>query len=314
MMSIKKPARTFICALLIAAAISGAVSVTASAGDIAYGAATVSASLLNVRSGPSTESSIIATVGENVIVVILDKANDEWYYINYNGTKGYAKAEYFKNVLLAENFSAIGTVTAKDVFLRESPSTSANVLGTYDTDTVMSVIGINTGWYKVRYDGKTGYLRSDFMEITGSASGTTRANTAAKSGGSTAPAHSETGNEIADFALQYLGYKYVYGGASPSGFDCSGFTSYVYKQFGYGITRNASGQWRDNGTKISKSELAAGDLVFFSSNGGKSVTHVGLYIGDQEFIHASGTNVGVVISRLDSSYYQNVWWGAKRIA
>ena len=122
------------------------------------------------------------------------------------------------------------------------------------------------------------------------------------------------GQQIVEFALGFVGYRYVYGGASPtSGFDCSGFVTYVYKNFGISVTRNASGQYRDNGVHINKSDLAPGDLVFFSSNGGGGVTHVGIYIGEEEFVHASRSGVGVVISRLDSTYYLGVWYGAKRI-
>jgi cell wall-associated NlpC family hydrolase len=168
----------------------------------------------------------------------------------------------------------------------------------------MAVIGINEGWYKVKHDGKTGYLRSDLMDIIGGYSTSSSARVSAPT---------ETGNALVDFALQYLGYSYVYGGASPSsGFDCSGFTSYVYKNFGYSLTRNATGQYRDNGVVVSKSELVPGDLVFFDAGTGK-ITHVGIYIGGGEFVHASSARVGVVVSSLDSSYYLNGWYGAKRV-
>jgi uncharacterized protein YgiM (DUF1202 family) len=307
-----KTAKSLLCAIITAAVLISALTVTASAANLAYGAATVEATQLNVRSAPSTDSSVITMLDNSDIVVILEKTNSEWFYINFNGTEGYAKSEYFRDVLTAENFSATGKLTGDSVYIRKSPSTSAEALGSYNSGTSMSVIGINSGWYKVRHDGLTGYIRSDYMRIMSSYQpDNVTKRTADKA--SPTPVHSKTGNAIVDYALEYLGSRYVYGGASPSGFDCSGFTSYVFKNFGISLTRNASGQYRDNGVHIEKSELDTGDLVFFSSNG-SSVTHVGIYVGDQEFIHASTSSTGVVISRLDSAYYTRVWFGAKRVA
>ena len=99
---------------------------------------------------------------------------------------------------------------------------------------------------------------------------------------------------------------------SPSGFDCSGFVGYVYKQNGYSLKRVASDIYYNNGVSVSKSELQAGDLVFFS-NSSESVGHVGIYIGGNQMIHASTSRTGVIISDLGSSYYIQHYVGAKRI-
>jgi len=171
----------------------------------------------------------------------------------------------------------------------------------------MTVIGINNGWYRVRHDGHTGYVRSDLMQIT---SGQRAAVTSARR----FHFNLTLGQQIAEYTLNYVGYEYVWGGASPAGgFDCSGLVSYVFRQFNIRVTRNASGQFRDNGVHVEKADLAPGDLVFFSSNGGVSVTHVGIYVGESEFVHASRPGVGVIISNLNSAYYQRVWHGAKRL-
>jgi len=291
--------------VIVITVIATAVGFTASAAEIAFGAATVSANTLNVRSSPSTDSKIVTTLSENDIVVILEKTNKEWYYINYHGSVGYVNVPYLTDILEKENFNAVAKVTGDSVNMRETPATSAKVLGTYSGGTEMTVIGINCGWYKVKYDGKTGYMRSDFMEIiSGYQSAVSR---------SVSAATKETGNKLVDYALSYVGSRYVYGGSSPSGFDCSGFTSYVYKNFGYSISRTATQQYNNNGYTVSKSELIPGDLVFFSSNG-KYITHVGIYIGEDEFVHASTSSAGVIISRLDSTYYTRAWYGAKRVA
>ena len=113
-------------------------------------------------------------------------------------------------------------------------------------------------------------------------------------------------------AKKYLGYPYVYGGMSPSGFDCSGFVNYVYKLCGYSMNRVASSIYYGNGVYVNKSDLQLGDLVFFS-NSSDSVGHVGIYIGNNQFIHASSSTVGVIISDLGSSYYLAHYVGAKRL-
>ena len=130
---------------------------------------------------------------------------------------------------------------------------------------------------------------------------------------------SSSNSSIISFAKQYLGTRYSYGGASPSGFDCSGFTMYVYKQFGYSLPHTATGQWQSGiGTKVySIGALQAGDLVFFndpSRNAGKACSHAGIYIGGGEFIHASSARSGgVVISNLTSGYYNTYFVGGLRI-
>ncbi len=278
---------------------------TALAADsLAYGAATISASSLNVRSGPDTSYDRVTVLSRGTIVVILEQTNESWYKINYQGTVGYVSTQYLTNILTAENFNAAGTVNGTDVRMRTEPSTDSDVLATYDTGVTLDVIGINNGWYKAVDGDKVGYIRSDLMDITGRSSSVSSY---------TSSGSSSLGQEIANLALSFEGYDYVYGAESPSvGFDCSGLVYYVYGQFGYSLSRTASQQYKNNGVSVSKDELQQGDLVFFSSNG-YSVTHVGIYIGDGQFVHASTSTTGVIISDLDSSYYTRVWFGAKRI-
>lgn len=121
-----------------------------------------------------------------------------------------------------------------------------------------------------------------------------------------------TGERIVAKAAEYLGTPYKYGGASPGGFDCSGFTSYIYGQFGISLNRTAAGQY-SNGVAVSKANLVAGDLVFFNSYT-KGITHVGIYVGNGKFIHSSSPSTGgVVYSYLSNSYYVNTYVGARRI-
>ena len=285
-------------------------------GTLAYGAATVSGDGLRLRSGPGTTYSVVIYLNEGDIVVILERTNSEWYQVNFHGNIGYVSVPLLRDILTAENFNAQGKVIGDRVNMRAKPNTTSEVLGSYSKNTVMTVIGINNGWYKVKHDSKTGYIRSDFMEIIGgqnTSSSSSSSSVSSSSSTSTAPAANLTvGQKIADFALGFVGSRYVYGGTSPTGFDCSGLVYYTYRNFGYKLTRNASGQYRDNGVRVQRSELAPGDLVFFSRHG-NGITHVGIYIGGNEFVHASSPSVGVVVSRLDSSYYTTGWYGAKRI-
>ncbi|MBR1843239.1 MAG: SH3 domain-containing protein [Oscillospiraceae bacterium] len=285
-----------------------AFSAAADDGELSYGAATVNATSLNLRSGPSTDYERITLIMKNQRLVILDKGDGKWYHVNYEGKVGYVDADYLKDVNTVENFNASGEITATSVRLREKPNTDANVLASLDSGNKVSVIGINEGWYKVKVSGKTGYVRSDLMKITGESTEViTEYIPADQSEGS------ELGRKIVKLALQFEGYDYVYGEESPEkGFDCSGLVWYCFKQYGYDLERRASLQYKNNGTTVSKSNLQLGDLVFFSSNH-TSVTHVGIYIGDDQFIHASTSNTGVIISNLTSSYYTQNWWGAKRI-
>ena len=116
---------------------------------------------------------------------------------------------------------------------------------------------------------------------------------------------------ILDTAASYLGTPYVWGGTSPSGFDCSGFVQYVYSQNGYSLTRTTYTQWDNDGIYVKKSDLRPGDLVYFGSGG--SPTHVGIYVGDGMMIHSPSTGDVVKYSTIDSGYYNNCYLGAKRI-
>lgn len=118
-------------------------------------------------------------------------------------------------------------------------------------------------------------------------------------------ANSSLGDEIAEYAKTYLGCPYVSGGTSPSGFDCSGFTQYVYSHFGYGISRVASTQ-ASEGVEVSRENLQPGDLLIFQDSGRTSIGHVAIYIGEGNFVHAANPSRGVVIDNLNTNSYYNI--------
>lgn len=119
------------------------------------------------------------------------------------------------------------------------------------------------------------------------------------------------GNDIVSEAKEHLGVDYVFGGSSPSGFDCSGFVRYVYKQAGINLPRSSSEQY-EVGKSVSKDDLAPGDLVFFKDTYKSGISHAGIYIGSNKFISASSSK-GIKIDSLSASYWAPKYAGAKRV-
>lgn len=122
-----------------------------------------------------------------------------------------------------------------------------------------------------------------------------------------------SGREVVRVAQKYKGSKYVWGGASPKGFDCSGFTWYVYqKAAGMDITRGVEEQWR-LGRAVGRGDWQPGDVVFFENTFERGLSHNGIYISGNTFIHAENEQTGVIISTLDSDYYSAHYAGARRL-
>ena len=270
------------------------LAATALAADIATGAGCTTGSSLRLRAEPSTSASVVTTLDKSVAVAILDDSVDGWYKIAYNGSTGYVSADYL-NVDQDNVFTTYGRVNSDGVNVRSDASTDSSVLATIEEDAIVTVNGLVDGWYDVTCEyGTEGYIRSDFLDLTESSS---------------------SNSDIAATAKQYLGTGYVYGGASPRGFDCSGFTMYVYSQHGYSLPHSATSQWQSGlGTRVySISELQPGDLVFFndpSRNADKACSHAGIYTGDGQFIHSSSSRSGgVIVSSLTSGYYNTYFVG-----
>ena len=268
------------------------------AADIAIGAGCSTGSSLRMRAETSTSSEIITTLDKSVAVAILDDTTEGWYQVAYNGKTGYVSADY----LLVDQdkvFETYGRVNGDGVNVRSGASTEAEVLASVNTGTIVTVNGLVDGWYDVTCQyGTKGYIRSDFLDLTKDATSSTA-----------------SGSAIVNTANQYLGTRYSYGGASPSGFDCSGFTMYVYSQHDYSLPHSATSQWQSGlGSRVySIGELQPGDLVFFndpSRNAGKACSHAGIYIGSGQFIHSSSSKSnGVIISDLTSGYYNTYFVG-----
>lgn len=267
--------------------------------------ATVKADALYLRQSPG--GAIITTLPQNTTLAVIDNSS-EWYQVVVNGKEGYVSGAYLAGSPNCDFTIGSGKVVCDTIVnLREQPNMSAKILSTMPNGASVSAVGVENGWYKVVYNGVSGYMHPDYLVLSASEnSGVAGAvtNTAA-TGLSTKRA------EVLAYAAQFLGTPYVYGGSTPSGFDCSGFTSYVMKNTITSIPRVAQDQF-DNLTRVSRSELLPGDLVFFGSSA-YSISHVGLYVGDNQFIHAPHTGDVVKYDSLTGTYDTRFQGGARVI-
>lgn len=327
--------KRLITLMLTLALLSSFFALPASAaGNIMYGIGFVNTNSLRLRSESTTTSTVLDTAPENDCVVIISKSGD-WYKVNYNLKEGYMHASYL-DVLTCENAElGYGQVNGSGVNLRSGPGTSYRSVGTASKGSKCYILGLNNGWYKVIYNSTICYIRSDFVDLTeipyenkdssnspkfyrgGKSTGISPSaaalNGSSSSSSETGSTVSVTGAQILAEAKKYLGTPYVFGGASPSGFDCSGFVYYVLKQLGFSPYRTPASQYQQ-GTAISKENLKAGDIVFFAGTYTSGISHVGIYAGNGQFIHSPNSRSTVSYSDLTSGYWANHYYGARRMA
>lgn len=311
---------------------SSSFSMKAHADDngLVYGIGFVNATGLNLRQSPDTGSQVLTTANSGECIVVLGSENG-WYKVSYNLQTGYMSADYI-NVATAENAElGYGVVTGSGVNLRSGPDTSYNRVATASQGEKCYIIGVNNGWYKVLYNNQTCYIRSDFLSLTevpyenqastsqpkyfrqGKAIGTVPTGSTSLNSSVTSSYHgTATGAEILSKAQSYLGSPYVYGGASPSGFDCSGFVYYVYGTFGISVGRTPAAQ-ASAGTQVDKASLQVGDIVLFAGTGGSGITHAGIYAGNGQFIHSPNSRSTVSYSDLNSGYWSEHFYCGIRV-
>lgn len=290
---------------LLSAALILLCAVAASAADL--GVATVNSDGLRLRAKPDTESSILTMAPVGAHVIVKENLGNGWCKVDYDATEGYMSTQYLTLSTKIDADLGYGKVHSDGATLnlRSGPGTNYDRVAILNDGTVFSLQGFDNGWFKVRCSGGTeGYASSDYVVTCLNSSGD-------RADGSSASA--SLGQRVVACAKQFLGRPYVWGGNGPNVFDCSGFTKYVYAQFGYYLNRTASGQL-SNGVKVSRDQLRPGDLIFFD-NGQVStpVSHVGIYIGGGNFIHASTNSYVVEINTLNGSYYSRIYAGARRI-
>lgn len=279
-------------ARVLASALSGMLVISMSlsafaAEHIAVG--TVTGSVVNIRSGAGTNHTVISSLAKGSLVDVTEIQNG-WIKVEYEeGKFGFMSADY-----VDIESEVIGTITGNAVNVRAGAGTDYEVIGqVYEGQTFTVVSRENIGWTKISYNGMNAFVCSDYITLD-----KTENNEAIAKG-----------NTIIETAKKYLGYPYVYGASGPNAFDCSGFTSYIFRLHGYNLNRTAAGQYL-NGVSVAKSDLQPGDLVMFSRG---YISHVGIYIGDGNMIHAQSSRTGVVISSIETGYYNDCYYGARRV-
>ena len=304
-----------------------------------YGIGFVNTASLRLRAEANTTSAVLATAPTNDCVVIISK-NGEWYKVNYNLQEGYMHEDYLDAATKENAELGYGEVIGSGVNLRSGPSTSYGITAVASQGAKCYIIGLNEGWYKVIYNGSICYIRSDYLKLTeypyenqkstnspkffrrGNSTGVAPSASALNGSVSSSASAvtdsvssnvSATGTQILAEAQKYLGCPYVSGGASPSGFDCSGFVYYVLKQLGYSPYRTPADQYK-MGRSVSKDSLQAGDIVFFAGTYGSGISHVGIYAGNGQFIHSPNSRSTVSYSDLTSGYWAEHYYGARRVS
>lgn len=254
----------------------------------------ITADAVNFRSGPSTSYSSLGSFNKGDKVEYLGTSGS-WVQVKYDNKTGYVYGSY------VGDYSYTKYVIATTLNVRSGAGTSYSVLGSLSKGTKVEVISTTNGWSKINYNGSIGYVSSQYLSSSSTDSSTSITLSSV--------------NKVISLAKSLLGKSYVWGAQGPSTFDCSGFTYYVFKNAANITLPRVSQDQSTYGTYVSKSNLKAGDLIFFDTVGPNNgaVTHVGIYIGNGQFIHAASGQGKVVINNLNSTYYVNAYVNARRV-
>ena len=299
---------------------------------------------LNIYIIPSITANIIGYIEQSKTITVNYILNG-WANITYENMNGWVRNYYIDNETAVNNNENnkpeennedtqennnnfeerkgyINVSSSANV--RQEASTSSSVVTTLIRNTQVNVVGEDGDFYKIEYQNYSGYIAKSLIsdkalqEVTSRSSAERQDNTQVNNSennnqNSTPVANSGAGENVVAFAKKYLGYNYVSGGTTPnSGFDCTGFTYYVYNACGYPLSRSCSVQAK-SGSAVSRSDLQAGDLLLFNNGGNGSIGHVGIYIGGGSFIHAANSRRGVVTDTINSGYYNTYYYQARRI-
>ena len=273
------------------------------------GTAVVTAGSLRLRSAASTASATLVQAPKGSTVTVEEDAGNGWYRVTYGGKTGYMSGEWLTVSLTdgtvipaasgTEAAKTRGLITASALNVRSGAGTTYGKVGSLRAGTVVDIVAdLGNGWYQI----DSGYISAEYVTLVD-----------ASYEGSSA-----LGASAAAMAKSLLGCRYVSGGAGPSSFDCSGLMYYIYKQLGRSIARGSSSQYYNSGYFVSVSDMQPGDLIFFfdsrfdGSGGTLPTTHVGMYVGNGQFIHASTTSYRVQYDSV-SGYYSSYIVGVKRI-
>ncbi len=273
---------------------------------------TITGSTVNVRKGAGTSYSVIGKLVKGDVVDVIEQGAT-WTKISIGTRDGYVSNDYISVTSVAAASSkpktVSGLITGSLVRIRAGASTESEILFEVPENTQVLIMDPSSSWMKVIYQGRIGYVSSDYIKVMDDAA-TSRSLSGSRPN-SDAAAQAE---QIIAYGKEFLGVKYKYGGSSPKGFDCGGFVKYVLAEFGYKLPMGATSQYNTTSvlTHIKRSELMPGDLVYWRSRSSKKIQHTGIYIGDNKFIHASSPGDVVKIDSMASGYYDKYYYGAAR--
>lgn len=254
---------------------------------------------LNIRSEADQSSKLVGKLRKDSACEILEIVG-EWAHITSGEVEGYVKAEYLYTGQEAidrafELGQTVARVNTDALYVRMEPSTETDFWTKVPRGEELLVIEEMGDWVKVDIDGEEGYVAAEYVEVTSELKTALTITEALYGEGVT-----DVRISICEFAKQYVGNRYVWGGTSlTKGADCSGFTLAVYRNFGISLPHSSRAQ-ANCGTKISVSEAKPGDLIFYGS--GKGINHVAMYIGNGQVVHASNSRTGIIIS---NAYYRS---------
>ena len=290
---------------------------------------------------PTINATDIIDVKKNDEVIVVETIGD-WVCIEKETTKGWIRAD--KLMTVEEKTKQDEEAKAKEeaekqasseeqqkqstktmyansttVNVRKEMSKESGIVAQISQNTAVEVISEEGGWYKVKVNGKEGYIATNLLsnektQVTTSSRGSTgtrREQNTNKQENAAPVANPGKGATVVETAKKYIGYSYKYGASGPTSFDCSGFTSYIFKQHGISLNRTAKAQY-SNGVAVSRANLQPGDLVMFGPSV-SGINHVGIYIGGGKIVHAANTSRGVTIDTINSGYYNNNYVGARRV-
>jgi cell wall-associated NlpC family hydrolase len=244
---------------------------------------------LNIRQSNTTGSAVVGKLSNGAKVTVLSSSAG-WYRITGDGVTGWVSGHY----LTLEATVKVST----SLNIHQTGSSGAAVTGKLYNATLVTITDSSSdGWYKISYYAGSGWVDGSYLTL-----------------GNAYISGSAKAQAVTDAAQRLIGVKYVFGGTTTAGFDCSGLTLYVYNKIGVSLPHSAA-QQSTLGTAVSRSALQPGDLVFFDTDGGhNNITHEGIYIGNDMFINAeSGSMERVNEVSLSNSYWSAAYMSARRI-
>jgi len=263
------------------------------------GMSVISSGNLNIRQEASTDSEVVGILTNHNACELLEDAGD-WYKVTSGKVTGYVSKQYLvigdeAEAIAEQEIKTVATVNTETLNVRAEKSTEAAVLSQVGNSEAFTVNSVADGWVEISVDDSVGYISQDYVTLA-QALPTAKTIEQVKYGDGV----SDVRASVVSYALQFVGNRYVWGGTSlENGVDCSGFTMRILGKYGVSLPHSSKAQ-PSCGTKISASDAKPGDLFFYGS--GRSISHVAIYIGNGQIVHASNKRDGIKVS---NAYYRN---------